>query len=80
MVKHTQTIRRPLPTNCLSVFDHFVGLVFKGLRLLKKGLAQKVSKALVPKVEILYHITLKHLKTLIYSKRLSTGLKLIVNV
>ena len=23
MVKHTQTIRRLLPTNCLSVFDHF---------------------------------------------------------
>ena len=27
MVQHTQTIRRLLPTNCLSVFDHFVGLV-----------------------------------------------------
>ena len=26
MVKHTQTIRRLLPMNCLSVFDHFVGL------------------------------------------------------
>ena len=26
MIKHTQTIR----TNCLSVFDHFVGLVLKG--------------------------------------------------
>ena len=26
MVKHTQTIRRLLPTNSLSVFDHFVGL------------------------------------------------------
>ena len=25
MVKHTQTIRRLLPTNCLSVFDHFMG-------------------------------------------------------
>ena len=32
MVKHTQTIRRKLPTNCLSVFDHFVGLALKGLR------------------------------------------------
>ena len=31
MVKHTQTIRRLLPTNCLSVFDHFVGLTLKGL-------------------------------------------------
>ena len=33
MVKHTQTIRRLLPMNCLSVFDHFVGLVLKGLML-----------------------------------------------
>ena len=32
MVKHTQTIRRQQPTNCLSVFDHFVQLVLKGLR------------------------------------------------
>ena len=30
MVKHTQTIRRQQPTNCLSVFDHFVGLALKG--------------------------------------------------
>ena len=33
MVKHTQTIRRQQPTNCLSVFDHFVGLALKGLIL-----------------------------------------------
>ena len=31
MVKHTQTIRRQQPTNCLKVFDHFVELVLKGL-------------------------------------------------
>ena len=31
MVKHTQTSRRVLPTNCLSVFDHFVGRVLKEL-------------------------------------------------
>ena len=31
MVKHTQTICRQQPTNCLSVFDHFVGLPLKGL-------------------------------------------------
>ena len=29
--KHTQTIRRQQSTNCLSVFEHLVGLVFKGL-------------------------------------------------
>ena len=34
LVKHTQTIRRLWPTNCLSVFDHFAGLVLKGLTLL----------------------------------------------
>ena len=34
MVKHTQTICRQQPTNCLSVFDHFVGLALKGLRKL----------------------------------------------
>ena len=33
MVKQTQTIRRQQPTNCLSVFDHFVGLALKGLML-----------------------------------------------
>ena len=32
MVKHTRTIHLLLPTNCLSVFDHFVGLALKGLR------------------------------------------------
>ena len=30
MVKHTQTIRR---LNCLSVFDHYAGLAFKGLKV-----------------------------------------------
>ena len=33
MVKHTQTICRLLRTNCLNVFDHFVDLALKGLRL-----------------------------------------------
>ena len=31
MAKHTQTIRRQEPMNCLSVFDHHVGLALKGL-------------------------------------------------
>ena len=31
MVKHTQTIRRPLLANCLSVFDRLVGLALKVL-------------------------------------------------
>ena len=31
MVKHTQTIYQLLPTDYLSVFDHYVGLAVKGL-------------------------------------------------
>ena len=31
MVKHTQTLCRQQPTNCLSEFDHFFGLVLKKL-------------------------------------------------
>ena len=31
MVKYTQTIRRQQLMNCLSVFDHFVGLALKRL-------------------------------------------------
>ena len=31
MVKHTETIFRQQPMNCLSVFDLFVGLALKGL-------------------------------------------------
>ena len=34
MVEHTQTIRQLLPTNFLSLSDHFVGLVSKGLILI----------------------------------------------
>ena len=33
MVKHTETIRRQQPMNCLSVFDYFVGLARQGLIL-----------------------------------------------
>ena len=29
--KHTQIIRRKKPMNCLSVFDYFMRLAFKGL-------------------------------------------------
>ena len=34
MIKHTQRIRRLLLTNCLSVFDYFVGLALKVLKTL----------------------------------------------
>ena len=35
MVKHTQTIRWQQPANCLSVFDHFVGLVLKEFKVIQ---------------------------------------------
>ena len=43
MVKRTQTIRRLLPTKCLSVFDHFMGLAFKGLIRSKLNLPNPIS-------------------------------------
>ena len=36
MVKHIRTIRQMLLRSCLSVFDHFVGLVLKELTLMVK--------------------------------------------
>ena len=47
MVKHTPTIRPLLSTNCLSVLDYFVGLVFKGL----SGLAGEESTCKLTKCE-----------------------------
>ena len=38
MVKHTQTICRQQPTNCLSAFDDFLGLALKGLILKKHSI------------------------------------------
>ena len=38
MVKHTKTIRRSKPTNCLSVFGRFVTLALKGLIFVVKDL------------------------------------------
>ena len=41
MVKHIQIIRWQQPSNCLSVFDHFVGLSLKGLSAFNLLLALK---------------------------------------
>ena len=45
---HTQTIRQLLPTNCLRVFDHFVGLALKELSpllftIVLEPLSRKIS-------------------------------------
>ena len=34
IVEHAHTIRQILPTNCLSVFDHFVGWALNGIRVI----------------------------------------------
>ena len=39
MVKHTQTIRQHLPTNCLSVFDHSVTIELIKISLFFKKFA-----------------------------------------
>ena len=44
MIKHIQTIRRLLPMNCLSVLDHFVGLVLKGLTTCLNQLLLKLTQ------------------------------------
>ena len=60
MVKHTQTIRRQKPTNCLSVFDHFVGLVRKGLNVVENLKITAFSND--PSAERLSKSTLKALR------------------
>ena len=45
MAKHTQTIRRQIADDCLSVFGHFVNLALKGLNRIH------ILKEKVPTVE-----------------------------
>ena len=51
MIKHSQTIRwqqqQPQQANCLTVFDNFVGLAFKGLIVALLISAFKTSLVLV---------------------------------
>ena len=46
-IKRSNTLKQfvgKLPTNCLSVFDHFVGLALKGLSMFLEGTVRKNSK------------------------------------
>ena len=45
--KHTQTIRRQQRTNCLSLFDHFVGFALKGLKKLRHFLEIILSEGVI---------------------------------
>ena len=44
MVKYTQTIRQQQPTNCLSIFEHFVGLALKGFMSKKAAKSEAYSE------------------------------------
>ena len=55
MFKHTPTVRRQQPTNCLIVFDHFVGLALKGLE------AKFADDSLEKKPKAKFKITKQHL-------------------
>ena len=49
MIIHIQTIRGLLPTDSLSVFDHFVRLALKGLMVVMKNTLEifKLRKSLI---------------------------------
>ena len=71
MIKHTQTIRRLLSKNCLSVFHHFVGLALKGLtkllHLIQKPTSEKVAAEHIYQenyIILLINLSLNHSKVL----------------
>ena len=45
MVKHTKTIRRQYPTNCLSVFDHFVELTLNESEFIELQMKVRIELA-----------------------------------
>ena len=51
-----------LPTNCLSVFDHFVGLAFKGLNKLFVVYTWNIYIEKILNVSILSHASIKTLR------------------
>ena len=57
MLKNTPTVRRLVPTNCLSVFDHFVGLALKGLKKNKVLLRIIVKNVILRTLSIACNIT-----------------------
>ena len=75
MVKHTQAIRQLLLTNCLSMFDHFVGLVREGLISSSKNAIKKKKNY----DSILPLLTNSNVIDLAWSK-LQQALELVFNV
>ena len=48
MVKHTQTIRLLWSTNCLNMFDHFVGLALKELMFMNNEIVKQIPANIGP--------------------------------
>ena len=55
MFKHTQTIRQQKLTNCLSMFDHLVGLPLKGLNQFTQFVSSSITSE-NKKKQIFYQI------------------------
>ena len=68
MFKYTQTIRRQQSTeqNCLSVFDHFVGLAFKGIKTSVDSPTLIISMTPYLKIERNFIITFSEVSCLGY--------------
>ena len=71
MVKHTQTIPQLLSTNCLSVFDNFVGLTLKELNQQHANLEFRDRL----QISLLIQSEFKRLKLLLIPLKLSDGIE-----
>ena len=78
MVKDTQSIRRQKPTSCLSVFDHFVGLTFKGLThgLITQLLKIKEKRRVISSVCLKSAVKLACIQSILSTTLLSQQTKL----
>ena len=54
MIKHTQTIRWQEATNCLNMFNHFVGRALKGLMAIEQDECSLESKGIYASLRICF--------------------------
>ena len=76
MIKHTQRIRWQQPTNSLSVFDHFVGLAFKGIRIRKVGNTKLNGFLQLAVNKLVYH---DNIRVIIFISHMNENTKTFVN-
>ena len=75
MVKNTQIIRRQQPTNCLNVFDQFVGWRLKGSQLSKNSIKTTEVEGLKVPLKKVYQTFLKYSESKILAKSLKNAHK-----